>query len=46
MISFTLIVLKDPELLQSINDYASQKISWPADQKIREYDSNWFSSNF
>tara|TARA_Y100000590_G_scaffold270442_1_gene303692 strand:- start:8901 stop:10172 length:1272 start_codon:yes stop_codon:yes gene_type:complete len=44
MISFTLIVLKDPNLLQSINDYTSQKISWPAELKVKEYDSAWFSS--
>ena len=44
MISFTLVILKDSELLQSINDYTSQKISWPAENKVKEYDSNWFSS--
>ena len=45
MISFTLIILKDPELLQSINDYTSQKISWPAVGKIKDYKTSWFSKN-
>ena len=45
MISFTLVILKDPELLQSINDYTSQKISWPAVGKIKDYKTSWFSKN-
>ncbi len=45
MLSFTLIILKDPELLTSINDYTSQKITWPAVSKIKDYKTSWFSKN-
>ena len=30
MLSFTLVILKDPTLLDSIADYTAQKITWPA----------------
>ena len=44
MISFTLIILKDPILLDSIRDFTLQKFSWPAVDKISEYNTDWFSS--
>ncbi len=45
MLSFTLIILKDPTLLNSIADYTAQKITWPVQNgKTKEYNSNWFAS--
>ena len=46
MISFTLIILKDPNLLDSIADFTTQKITWPAqNNKIKKYSPEHFSKN-
>lgn len=45
MLSFTLVILKDPTLLDSIADFTTQKITWPAqNNKIKKYSPEYFST--
>ena len=45
MLSFTLVILKDTTLLDSIADFTTQKITWPAqNNKIKKSSPEYFST--